>query len=139
MNRAFADANFWIARFNPRDPLHESAKAAASQVGTARIVTTDEVLTEFLNHYSKTDARTRAAVAKLVREIRGDRKIDVLPQCRESFDAGLALFESRQDKHYSLTDCISFAAMKAQGLTDALTSDPHFAQELFNVLMQKAS
>jgi predicted nucleic acid-binding protein len=56
MNRVFADANFWIARFNPRDQLHESAKAAAALLGKARIVTTDEVLTEFLNHFSNTTA-----------------------------------------------------------------------------------
>lgn len=135
MNRVFADTNFWIALFNPRDPLHKSAKAAEGKIGQARIVTTDEVLTEFLNHYSKTSDQTRAAVAKLVWDIRGDRKVDVIPQSRASFDAGLAVFEARLDKQYSLVDCSSFATMRAQGLQDALTADPHFRQESFNILM----
>jgi predicted nucleic acid-binding protein len=35
-----------------------------------------------------------------------------------------------------VTDCISFLVMKEQGLTDALTSDHHFEQAGFNVLLK---
>ena len=41
---------------------------------------------------------------------------------------GLALYRSRPDKGWSLTDCISFILMKRYALQDALTADHHFVQ-----------
>jgi predicted nucleic acid-binding protein len=38
---------------------------------------------------------------------------------------------------YSLTDCISMNAMRAEALTEVLTNDHHFEQEGFTVLMRK--
>src|SRR5438105_965772 len=48
--------------------------------------------------------------------------------------AALALYEARPDKSYSLTDCRSMLAMRALGLTEALTNDHHFTQEGFTIL-----
>jgi predicted nucleic acid-binding protein len=39
---------------------------------------------------------------------------------------GLELYQSRPDKDWGLTDCVSFIVMKEQGLTEALTTDRHF-------------
>lgn len=136
MNRVFADANFWIARFNPKDPWHASALAAQKQIGKARIVTNEVVLTEFLDHYSKQPMQVRQNVATLVRQIRADRKIDVLPQTPDSFERGLKLFEGRLDKEWGMSDCISMSDMTSQGLTQVLTWDDHFRQAQFEVLMQ---
>jgi len=46
------------------------------------------------------------------------------------------LFARRQDKHWSLTDCISFVVMRQRGLTHALAADHHFHQAGFNVLLK---
>jgi predicted nucleic acid-binding protein len=43
----------------------------------------------------------------------------------------VALYQSRLDKGYSLTDCISMQTMRTEGLTQALTNDRHFVQEGF--------
>ena len=51
------------------------------------------------------------------------------------FFEGLALYGSRLDKGYSLTDCISMNAMRERGITDVLTHDDHFTQEGFNILL----
>ncbi len=59
-----------------------------------------------------------------------------MPQSHESFLAGLKLYEARLDKGYSLTDCISMNTMKAEGLTEVLTNDEHFAQEGFRALFR---
>ncbi|MBL0870351.1 MAG: type II toxin-antitoxin system VapC family toxin [Phycisphaerales bacterium] len=136
MNRVFADANFWIARFNPKDPWHTSALAAQKQIGNARIVTNEVVLTEFLDHYSKQPKLVREQVAALVRQIRADHKINVLPQTPESFERGFALFGSRLDKEWGMSDCISMSDMTSQGLTQVLTWDDHFRQAQFEILMQ---
>ena len=42
------------------------------------------------------------------------------------FQKGIALYENRPDKEWSLTDCISFIAMEEMGIDDALTGDHHF-------------
>ncbi len=44
---------------------------------------------------------------------------------------GLDLYQSRPDKAWSLTDCISFIVMGDERLDDALTGDRHFAQAGF--------
>src|SRR5437773_1401408 len=40
----------------------------------------------------------------------------------------LDLYRARPDKAWGLTDCISFVVMRANGLSEALTSDHHFRQ-----------
>jgi predicted nucleic acid-binding protein len=47
-------------------------------------------------------------------------------------------YEGREDKEYSLTDCISMNVMDSHRLTEALTNDHHFEQEGFTVLIQKS-
>jgi predicted nucleic acid-binding protein len=51
------------------------------------------------------------------------------------YERGLNLYGSRNDKGWSLTDCISFAVMQALHLEDALTGDHHFAQAGYNPLL----
>jgi predicted nucleic acid-binding protein len=48
---------------------------------------------------------------------------------------GFDLFSKRPDKEWSLTDCISFVVMQEHGVTDALTTDRHFAQAGFTMLL----
>jgi len=45
------------------------------------------------------------------------------------------LFESRPDKDWSLTDCLSFMVMAERQLPKALTSDRHFVQAGFEALL----
>jgi predicted nucleic acid-binding protein len=55
--------------------------------------------------------------------------VNVLPQTRADFDAALALYKSRLDKDYSLTDCRSMNAMRSFGISEVLTNYHHFTQE----------
>ena len=55
----------------------------------------------------------------------------VHPQSRESFLAGLRLYEQRNDKGYSLVDCISMTTMRRHAILEVLTNDRHFMQEGF--------
>ncbi len=130
----FADTFYWLALARPRDPWHAAARRWAGANASARIVTTDEVLMEFLNALAGTGPVGRAYAAATVHDIRSDPKVVVLPQTRTDFDAALALYEARPDKGYSLTDCRSMLAMRSLGLSEALTNDHHFTQEGFAIL-----
>jgi uncharacterized protein len=48
---------------------------------------------------------------------------------------GFELYNSRLDKGYSLTDCVSMNIMREQNITQILTNDVHFEQEGFSVLL----
>lgn len=136
MTTVFADTFYWVALTDPADALYEQAEQIESQCAIGLIVTTDEVLAEFLNFFSRTHLRSRSRVVQTVRAMRQNSRIRILPQSRASFDAGLNLYASRLDKGYSLTDCISMQTMRDEGLTDVLTNDRHFEQEGFRVLFR---
>jgi predicted nucleic acid-binding protein len=130
----FADTFYWLALARPRDAWHAAVWRWAKANPATRIVTTDEVLTEFLNALSGAGPAGRAHAAATVHDVRSDPQVDVLPQTRADFDAALALYEARPDKGYSLTDCRSMLALRALGLTEVLTNDHHFTQEGFTIL-----
>ena len=62
--------------------------------------------------------------------------IGVVPQTRTLFMEGLNLYKKRSDKEYSLQDCISMVVMRKESITEILTSDHHFEQEGFTILMK---
>ena len=135
MSAAFVDTFFWVALANPRDQWHAAAQRAEQSVGTRTLVTTDEVLTEFLTFFSRLGPHLRESAARLARAVLVSPQVTVLPQSRDSFLAGLLLYEARMDKAYSLTDCISMEAMRRQKIDEILTYDQHFAQEGFRLLL----
>jgi predicted nucleic acid-binding protein len=93
------------------------------------LVTTEEVLTEFLTFFSGRGPVFRRKAAAVAYALRDDPDVRLLAQTSESFSAGLRLYAERPDKEYSLTDCISIATMLAKGMTDSATGDRHFEQE----------
>ena len=82
--------------------------------------------------------RFRAAFGRLLDLIRSEDHLIVVPAEQELFEKGVALYLNRPDKEWSLTDCISFAVMREQGITEALTGDHHFEQAGFIALMREA-
>src|SRR6266581_4493900 len=130
----FADAFYWVALIFPRDAFHARVRSFSATLGPARLVTTDEVLTEVLNHFSHLGPIWRGKAAALVHDVRSNPTVDVLPQTRADFDAARALYEARPDKGYSLTDCRSMVALRALGVSEVLTNDRHFTQEGFTSL-----
>jgi predicted nucleic acid-binding protein len=130
----FADTFYWVALLNPRDATHVRVQSFHGSLGAARLVTTDEVLTEVLNWFSRFGPRWRSEAATLVHDLRSASDVDVLSQTRPDFDAALTFYEARPDKDYSLTDCRSMLELRALGVAEVLTNDHHFTQEGFTIL-----
>lgn len=138
MNSVFADTSYWIALANPRDEHHQRALELSGTLHSSIIVTTDEVLVEFLN-FCAFNSQLRMVAAVVVQDILSAApQVRVIPQTRASFFAGLELYRSRPDKGYSLTDCISIQAMRHESILDALTNDRHFQQEGFRALFRES-
>ena len=136
MTTLFADTFYWIALADFSDNAHQQALALTTERAASRIVTRDEVLTEYLTFFSTAPERIRRGVAESVEDILASSVIRVIPQSRESFFAGLQLYRVRPDKGYSMVDCISMQVMRKEGLTEVLTNDRHFEQEGFKAMFR---
>jgi predicted nucleic acid-binding protein len=132
----FVDTFYWIALLNPDDPDHDRVTAFDLAAERPPLVTTEEVLTEFLTYFSCRGTLFRRKAAAVAYALGDDPDVRLLPQTSRSFAAGLQLYAERLDKDYSLTDCISLATMKAEGMTESATGDRHFEQEGFRALFR---
>jgi len=101
-----------------------------------RIITSADVLVEYLAFFAKAGPHVRAQAGRLVARLLQDPRVVVVPQSHKLFLDGLDLYRGRLDKGYSLTDCISMLIMRRQGITEILTHDRHFEQEGFRALFR---
>jgi uncharacterized protein len=136
MNAIFADTGYWIALFNPRDDLHAKALTVARVTQNRPIVTSQMVLTEFLNYYASLGQSFRQQAVQVVRSLQQATEVEIVPQTDEQFQAALTFYAQRPDKEWSLVDCASFLIMQEQHLTEALAHDEHFYQAGFVPLLR---
>jgi predicted nucleic acid-binding protein len=132
MTVAFADTFYFIALLNAKDAAHQKAVEFSRSRGTA-LLTTAWVLTELAD--AMADVRHRNAFGKLLAGLRADPDTTVVPPSAELFEQGVDRYNSRTDKEWSLTDCISFVVMEQSGIKEALTGDHHFEQAGFRALL----
>ncbi len=136
MRVVFADTFYWAAVTSTEDAAHGRAIDLSRALKPDRIVTTDEVLCEYLAFFAGARPSVRAQAAKNVADLMKNDTVWVVPQSRESFLAGLDLYRARPDKGYSLVDCISMQTIRREGLREVLTNDRHFEQEGFRALFR---
>jgi predicted nucleic acid-binding protein len=128
----FADTFYFLALLNTREVTHPRA-VEASCVAGRKFVTTEFVLLELADALSRPQDRTKFLT--VCEAIRRDANFRILPVSSALLNRGLALFRTRMDKEWSLTDCISFVVMQDEKSTEALTGDRHFEQAGFNALL----
>jgi predicted nucleic acid-binding protein len=136
MRAVFADAGYWIALLNPADALHQRAMAVSQSLGSIRFITSEMVLTEVLNDFSGRGTSFRRTAVALVKDLRQNPNVSIVPQSSLQFQGALSLYAERSDKTWGLTDCSSFRIMEQDGLTQALTHDRHFVQAGFQALLR---
>ena len=133
----FADTGYWIALNIKSDDVHKVAITLTREYSGHRIVTSQMVLTEFLNDLGSRTERTRIAAAKFVRFLSHQPYITIVPQSNDLFEAALDLFEDRPDKSWSMTDCASFVICNRESITEALAYDKHFEQAGIRPLLRQ--
>jgi predicted nucleic acid-binding protein len=133
MNTAFADTVYFLALLNPTDQLHRQARVLSLDP-PGPLLTTEFVLAEVGDALSRPENRSRST--RLLQLLRTQPDVVVLPASSALFQLGCSLHAQRPDKEWSLTDCTSFVVMEQHGVTQALSSDHHFEQAGFRLLMR---
>lgn len=137
MKTVFADTGYWIALLYPADALHALAQSLhrSIDVQPLQIVTSEMVLTEFVNFFSKRGSYLRQKSVAFAMQIQQNPKVAAIAQNTEQFNQALRFYAQRADKEWSLTDCSSFLLMQELGITEALAHDKHFEQAGFTILL----
>src|SRR5437762_1307250 len=109
MTDVFADTSYFLALLNPADKHHARAHQLTA-AGTGTMYTSAWVLVELGNALCRHPLRVW--YVETVSKLRSQSSTAILPPTQEWFDAGTALFQSRPDKEWSMTDCLSFIMMQ---------------------------
>jgi predicted nucleic acid-binding protein len=135
MAKVFVDTAAWIAVLNKNDALHASTQRVMRSLQQKRVqlVTSTFVLIEVADGMAAPLWRKNAI--GFFDGLKRLPDLEIIPPSQELYEAGLALYRKRPDKHWGLTDCTSFVIMTDQHIGEALTSDHHFEQAGFRRLL----
>ena len=133
MKVVFADTSYYVALFNEGDRAHSQALAYANNQ-ELRIVISEFVLLELGGAMYRPGARS--GFVQLVERLRSNPRVTIEPAAESLFEKALHLFDTRQDKQWSLIDCSSFVVMNERGIDSALSTDHHFEQAGFTILLK---
>ncbi len=136
MKTVFADTGYWIALLDPQDTLHSKAINLSVTFTQVQIVTSEMVLTEILNHFSKRGNFLRYAAVNFIESLQENPSITIISQTDSIFQQALILYKQRPDQAWSHTDCSSFCIMQQQNILEALAYDKHFEQAGFIALLR---
>ena len=131
----FVDTSGLYALVDRKDAHHPAARAIVERLlrNGRRLVATDYVLAETVNlANARSGTRVATRVLDLIEQSTGIR-IEWIGTSR--FDFTKAFFRKHADHQYSFTDCTSFIVMRELKLSQALTTDHHFSQAGFDVLL----
>ncbi|MSQ92931.1 MAG: PIN domain-containing protein [Gemmataceae bacterium] len=131
----FLDTSGLFCVLHQAEAFHEQARAMY-KAATSRI-THSGILAEFV---ALAQARRveRTEVLSFLVDLIDNPDIRFVWVYESLYREGLALLSARLDKTYSLCDAVSFILMRHHRLTEALTTDRHFAQEGFRRLLVPA-
>lgn len=136
MRFIFADTGYWVALLNPGDDLHQKAIHLEQSLQPVHIVTSEMVLTEVLNDFSKRGEYLREVASELILGLRSHPNTTIIPQTTQQFEQAFTLYAQRKDKAWSHTDCVSFNIMEENDIVEALAYDKHFTQAGFTPVMR---
>jgi len=130
----FLDTGYLIALEAADDQHHTAALRhwRAYIQSRPQLVTTSFVLDEVATFFN---SRGRHAKAVEVGErLLASPSVRLVHVDEDLFGAAWTYFRRRDDKRFSLTDCVSFVLMERLGMESALAFDAHFLQAGFRTL-----
>jgi hypothetical protein len=73
----------------------------------------------------------------LLDSLEADPRVETISMSEELYSRAFRLYRERPDKEWTLTDCVSFIVMEDRGISEVLTTDEHFQQAGFHILMRQ--
>jgi len=133
-NKIFIDTSFVIALINQNDQYHAIAIDLSDKFNKAPLVTTNGVLLEIGSALAK---KYKAESIKIIEYFMASSDVEVINLTPSLFDQSFDLYKKYQDKEWSLIDCCSFVVMERIGIKESLTSDKHFSQAGYKILLKE--
>ena len=130
------DTSGLLCLHHKAEPFHEEAGALYKQANVR--LTHSYVLAEFV---ALATARRlpRLPALTYMTDLLENPDIENVWVTESLHREAMALLLARQDKMYSLCDAVSFVLMRQRNITDSLTTDHHFEEEGFRMLLGEAS
>lgn len=131
----FLDTSHIIALENRNDAHHQRARRLDDELvaEAAVLLLHDGILMEIGDGYSRLGRRTKG-IALLSRMCQEDG-YQIVAISAGVMQSAIALYSSRSDKDWGLTDCVSLVLMEQLGVSEALTADVHIQQAGFRALL----
>ncbi|MBI5056461.1 MAG: PIN domain-containing protein [Nitrospirae bacterium] len=127
--KIFIDTGAFIALTDADDEYHSTAKYFfKEEIKTtgSKFLTTNFVVCETINYLrAKVSHNTAVSFRENLYRSNVIEVVHVNPAIE---DEAFRIFKHYNDKDFSFTDCVSFAAMKAKKLKEAFAFDRHFEQ-----------
>jgi predicted nucleic acid-binding protein len=128
------DTGYVIALEIPNDQHHDAAvRHWEGLLDTPpNILTTSYVFSEIVTFFNGRNLHSKAV--EVGERLETSPRVTLVHVDEGLFQLGWLYFQQRQDKRFSLTDCISFVLMHRMGISHALAFDSDFVQAGFQRL-----
>lgn len=138
MPNVFADTSGWAHLFDPKEPHHSSATTIyhRTQQRGYKLIATNYVVAELASLLISPLRIPRPRIITYIEGLRASPYVEIIHIDPTLDQQAWRLFSARQDKNWSLVDCVSFIVMQQRSITDALTTDHHFEQAGFIRLLK---
>lgn len=136
MRPIFVDTSALIAIGNKRDAFHRQALRLMDMATQTKrhFVTSDAVLLEFGNAFSS--VRLRPTAAKMIDAIKRSRYWKCVSIDSSLMEGGFAKYSKVTDKEWGFIDCISMIVAEKNDIFEVFTTDHHFEQAGFTILLK---
>ena len=136
MSRTFVDTAFVVALVNQNDQYHPKAVELSKKYENKPLIITDVVLLEIGNALAR---NFKKEAIQIIKAFQSSEEVLIVGLNSTLFERAFKMYEKYDDKNWGLVDCLLFIVMWENEVKDSLTSDDHFKQAGFNVLMGEQS
>jgi predicted nucleic acid-binding protein len=136
-NHVFVDTSALIAIGNKRDAFHAQAREVNDQLiqSNSFFFTSSAILLEFGNAFSTVNLKPFSV--KLIDAIMQSKKWKSVVVDENILNDSFELYKQMIDKDWGFVDCTSIVLAKSLGIQNVFSTDHHFEQAGFNILLQK--
>lgn len=136
MNTVFVDTAALIALGDKGDLFHSQAMQVRNDLRRSQInfITTNAVILELASYFSQ--SHRKALAIELIETLYSSKKWKCITVDEDLMNKGFDRYKQISDKNWSLVDCVCMIVAKDQGITDIFTTDHHFEQAGFRILLK---